>query len=128
MSVCSPCTKVDVIPVCLTNLIIGTIAGLTQNVWIYFRDTTTGKLKRYENQSDGAGLVTLTLVQNNGDFMPEHAYEVWVQNENEVNIETKLDITISAVIYTCFLVNFTYVKDGDETNETYTTVTITPTT
>lgn len=103
MSICNPCTPVNTIPSCVTNIIIGTIASVSTAVYVYIKNISTGKVTRISATSSIAGLVTAVL----GDFIPMDncSYEIWVTLAT-ADIDTKLNVTISAVAYTCFAVRF----------------------
>jgi hypothetical protein len=121
MSVCNPCLETDTLPVCVTSLIVGTISSLTKDVHIYVKDITTGKVVRFEETSDGAGLVTITGLGTEPDFMPDHSYELWITLADATSIEDKEDITVPNAAETteCIALNFEY------TGESYTSITIT---
>ena len=121
MSVCNPCLQTDTIPTCLTDLVIGTITDTTTDVFIYFKDHTTNKTIRFEETSDGAGLVTVTGLDTQPDFMPNHSYEVWITLAIAVSIEEKEDITVpnAATSTECIALDFEY------TGEDYASITIT---
>lgn len=119
MSVCVPCQKTELIPKCLTDLIIGTVSDFNEDMYIYIRDLTTLSLRRFEEQSSGAGLVTLTGLDTEPDFMPSHAYELWITRADATSIEDKEDITINTNVYTCLALRFIDVED-----ESYASITI----
>lgn len=121
MSVCNPCLETDTLPVCIDSLIVGTISSLTTAVFIFVKDITTGKIVRFEETSDGAGLVTITGLDTEPDFMPNHSYELWITLALATSIEAKEDITVpnAAASTECISLNFEY------TGEEYTSITIT---
>jgi len=120
MSVCNPCLETDFVPVCITSLVIGTITSLTTAVFIYFKDTATKKVIRFEETSSGAGLVTVTGLDTSPDFMPNHSYEVWITLASATSADAREDITVPGSVPTteCIAINFEY------TGETYTSITV----
>ncbi len=128
MSVCiDNCQITQMIPVCVENLQIGTISSLTTAVLVYIEDTTLiNKPVPHEVTSDGAGLVTITGLDTLPDFMPNHSYKCWITLASATSIEDRETITIDAIDYTCFYLRFEYIKNPDNTNKTYTNITLTP--
>ncbi len=114
MSVCDPCLKTELVPKCLTNLIIGTISSLNTAVFVYIRDLTTGKLLRFSEVSSGAGQVTVTGLDTEPDFMPDHSYEMWITLQTAISIEDRETITVTSslgdVTGTCFQIRFVAVE------------------
>lgn len=120
MTVCNPCLITDTIPVCVNSLVVGTISSLTTDVFIYIKDITTDVVVRFEEQTNGAGLITITGLDTQPDFMPDHSYELWVTLESATSIDDREDITVPNAANTteCIALCFEY------TGEIYTTITI----
>lgn len=123
MTVCSPCLSTDEIPVCTTNLTLGTIASLNTAVYVYIRDNSTGRTERYDVVTDQAGTVTIQLQAE--DFMPGHSYETWVTLANATSIEDRETITVGATETPCIYLRFKYIKDpADGSNLAYANITV----
>lgn len=118
MSVCDPCTKTELVPKCLTNLVIGTIGSNGAAVYVYIHDLTTDKLTRFSEVSSGAGLVTLTDLDDEPDFMPSHSYELWITLQSATSIEDRENIDIGGTNYTCLALRF------EDVGEAYNSITL----
>lgn len=77
MSVCNPCIKTKTLPNCLSQLVIGTIALISQSVKVYIQDIATGALMVLDGTSDGDGLVTVEF-EDSKYFFENHPYELWI--------------------------------------------------
>lgn len=98
---CIDCTKTKPVLVCVTNLIIGTLANSTA-YYIYFKNSSNGKITRVSATSSVAGLLTAVI-----DFDPlATTYEVWVTLASAVDIEEKETITIEDTEHTCLYIQF----------------------
>ncbi len=117
---CNTCTPTLLVPCCTESLVLGTIENLTQLIYIYVKNLSSGYTYRQESASNGAGLVTLDCSEIKDMLQPNIDFEVWVTKNNE---KIRLPITIGAEPYTCFNIEFekTYDEDGLSTSEeTYT--------
>lgn len=120
MTVCNPCLTTDIIPVCVTSLVVGSISSLNTDVFVYVKDITTSKVVRFEETTDGAGLITITGLDTEPDFMPNHSYELWVTLATATSIDDREDITVpnAGTTTECIALCFEY------TGEEYASITI----
>lgn len=86
------------------DLIIGTVA-LTTDYTVYVYEEHTNKTYAENYTSDGAGLLTLSLLDYGLIWNPHGIYYIWATLES-ANMVDKEDITIDAVEYTCFIATF----------------------
>lgn len=118
MSICDQCQKTVNPPLCVTALIIGTIADLTTAVYVYQKHIGSGRTVRYDVTSDGAGLVSIEPQS----LMAHQPYEYWI---TATNSQDKKPITVDGTAYDCLLVEYDKINDaitGD--SETYASITI----
>lgn len=87
---CLKCTKVNNIPKCLDELVVGTISSTNTDVYIVL-ESSTGRIITFTATSDGAGLVKLDTT----DFEPNQVfnYNLWVSLQSN-NIYDAEDLTI----------------------------------
>ena len=91
---CKDCQTTDMINSCLTTLVVGDIANLNTQVYVYIkRDGQAGTTKRYEATSSGSGAITLDLTNDNEWLNENHCYGIWVTLRT-ANIDQKIDITV----------------------------------
>lgn len=111
------------IPLCTTNLIIGTITSNTTAVYVYFQSAATGELTRYAVTSSGAGLVTVPLTKN---FMRDSTYSVGVTLAAAVSMDDREDITVSGTVATtkCIDLHFEFVRDTSGEAVTFPSITV----
>jgi len=107
MTQCNPCTPMKPLSRCMAVLTIGTIPNNSTAVYVYLMNHTTGVLVRFEVTSSLAGLVTVDLT----DYpqIQVHDYELYVTLTTDTN--TRLEVTISTVEYTCFAIQFVTIYD-----------------
>ena len=121
MAICTPCTKANLVPECVTNLTIGTISSLTTAVYVYQKHVKTGRIERYDITTGGAGEVTISPTS----IMREQDFEYWVTLASATDIETKETLTINGSTYDCVTVEYMIVKDAsDNSAETYAAITL----
>lgn len=108
MTQCNPCTPMKTLSRCMAILTIGTIAPTT-DVFVWLFNLTTGVATRFPVTSDGAGLVTVDLT----DYpqIEGHDYQLYLTPYPTTNTEENMNVTISAVVYTCFALRFVTVYD-----------------
>lgn len=125
MSFCLPCVFTKDLANCATSIIVGTIANLATDVYVYIENKATGTISRFSATSSGGGVVTVT--RGGFIFMTETAYEVWITLANAVNIENRVAFTIAgkSTADFCVVTNFVYVSTDTGTIPTYATQTIT---
>lgn len=114
MSICEPCQKTSLIPLCSQVITVGNISLGNQDVNVFIKDITTGKITLIPETSDSFGDVSFS---NDCGFMPLHSYELWITLADD-NIEDKLEITminesypVIGDVYKCLSLRFTNVKD-----------------
>ena len=91
---CKDCQTTDMINSCLTTLVVGTIANLSTDVYVYIRrDGESSITKRYEATSTAAGAISLDLTGDNEWLNEHHCYGIWVTLRT-ANIDEKIDITV----------------------------------
>lgn len=91
MTVCAPALPTKKIPLCILDLIIGTISSHSANVVVYIVNITTGRRFIIQTTSDVAGLVSVDLSPY--EFSENHTYELWITLQAN-GIDDKEDITI----------------------------------
>lgn len=121
MSICTPCLVAKPIPSCTQTLNIGTISDINANVRVYIQDITTGQILSFDTTSDGSGLVSVDLSENN--FFDNHAYEMWVTDANAEYRDAK-DITIDSQTEKVICLRFEYVQDSTGGSELFTSQTL----
>src|SRR5574343_1852824 len=109
MSLCSQCTRLKPVSICVNNLIIGTVSAST-SYSIYFRSLANGFIVKYTATSNGAGL--LTLSPTDGVVLAtNHLYEMYVNTSTSSS--TGANLTIGTTTATCYNVMFEQVYDED---------------
>jgi len=120
---CNTCQQTKSIPQCTTLLVLGTIAENTE-VYIFVKNHTTGYIHRQEATSDEDGVLSLDLSLPDSSFYnPDSNYEVWATLRT-TSQNTKLNISISAVNYTCFDLSFNSLYGEEDENISYPTHTL----
>lgn len=110
MSICSQCTRLKPVSICVNNLIIGTVSGTSTLYNIYFRSLANGFIVKYTATSSGAGL--LTLSPTDGFVLAtNHLYEMYVNTYTSSS--TGANLTIGTTTATCYNVMFEQVYDED---------------
>lgn len=110
MSLCNFCTRLKPVSICVNNLIIGTVSGLSTSYNIYFRSLANGFIVKYTATSNGAGL--LTLSPTDGFVLAtNHLYEMYVNTSTSSS--TGANLTIGTTTATCYSVMFEQVYDED---------------
>jgi len=122
MSVCNPCIKTKTLPNCLAELVIGTVALVSQSVKVYIQDIATGGLTILQGTADIDGLVTLTLPESPA-FFDTHPYELWI-TETGAGIGDFQSITIDGASSDIVCIRFTSVRGEDGSVESYLTQTL----
>jgi hypothetical protein len=94
------------LPVCMAILTIGDTTHNTTDMYVYIKNhTTDAPVTRFEVETNGSGLLTVDLT----DYpqIEGHDYELWatLTTDNE-----RVEITISAVQYTCFALTFEQIE------------------
>jgi len=121
--ICGNCRKVNDIPTCTNQVIVGTIANLNTALFIYFV-TARGQVVQLDGSSDGSGLVT---VDTSGfDFMSNMTYEIFITLDVAVSWEDKINITVPGEVDPQACLQFTpdAVRDSDDDQIAFTTVTL----
>ncbi len=121
MSLCTPCTKAALVPLCVTNLTIGTITTFLTAVFVYQKHIGSGKVKRYDVNTGAAGEVTISPLQ----AMAGQDYEYSVTLATALSIETTETLTINAKTFPCVTVEYEQISDPTSgAAETYANITL----
>ena len=114
---CIGCQNTKSVLNCLTNLNIGTLAN-SSSYYVYFKNSSSGKLNRVSGTTNGSGLLTIAL-----DFTPlaNSTYEVWVVLQASENIYEKETILIDDIESECLYVTFQRVYNSSNASITATT-------
>lgn len=114
---CIGCQNTKSVLNCLTNLTIGYLSNNT-NYYVYFKNSSSGKLNRVSGTTNGNGLLTIAL-----DFTPlsNSTYEAWVVLESSENIDERENILIDGIEAECLYVTFQRVYNSGNSSITATT-------
>lgn len=116
MSVCAPCIRLKEISKCTDSIVIGIVPIAETEYQVFFKNTATGKVVRYEGTSDVDSLLTITPPYG-FNFSNETDYEVWViETGNGINDNIDFQpegYTVYMDDILCVLVSFLMVWDGD---------------
>lgn len=116
------CTKIKDLPTCINELIIGTITPISQDVYVFFKNTTLNQTTRLTGDSDEDGLVTVDLTDLPENFFSEnYNYEIYVTTLS-ASPSDKQTITVGAESDTCLMVKFFKVEDGAIESVYYSTI------
>lgn len=102
--ICNNCQRVENIPSCVDQIIIGSISTTDTNVYVYFEDDK-GRVIRLESSSDGSGQIALDLTLTANDafrITPELFYKVWVTLQSAASVTDTEDLTISGDVVNTF--------------------------
>lgn len=118
---CIGCSSTKPVLNCVTNLIIGYLENTT-NYYVYFKNSSSGKINRTSATTNGSGLLSVGL-----DFTPltKSQYEVWVTLATSEDIEDKQAINIDGIEATCLYVQFQRVYNSFNSSITATNQTLT---
>lgn len=86
------------------NLILGTVAISTAHT-VYVYEEHTNKTYAENFTSSLAGVLTVNLLDYGLIWNPHGIYYIWATTAND-NMVDKVNISISAVNYTCFIATF----------------------
>jgi hypothetical protein len=117
---CIDCTSTRPVLSCVTNLRIGTV-GISTAYYVYFRNSSSGKLNRVSATSSIVGLLTAVI-----DFDPlaNSQYEVWATLQTAEDIDARVVVGISTIETDCFYVQFQRVYNSSNTSITATNQTL----
>ncbi|MGI9143078.1 MAG: hypothetical protein ACR2IJ_07785 [Fluviibacter sp.] len=117
---CIDCTKTKPVLSCVTNLKIGTVGNSTA-YYVYFKNSSNGKLNRVSATSNLVGLLTAVI-----DFDPlaNCQYEVWATLQTAEDIDARVVIGISTIETDCFYVQFQRVYNSSNVSITATNQTL----
>lgn len=111
MDICLTCTKVETLPTCTDNLVIGEVTA-PGDVTVYFKDITLGgRTQSYPDITPVADVVTIPNFSDPSKSI-NHSYEVWI-TEQDANVEDRLDITIGTTVTDCISVRFETIYTAD---------------
>ncbi len=103
---CPDCTKTLLIPACTDTIVLGTIPDVSQNIYIFANNVTTGRQERQDAVTNADGVVTMDLSIPSEDFYSEnHRFEVYITLRDTNNTE-RLAITVGEDTFECFTLNF----------------------
>lgn len=122
MSVCNLCLRAKTLPLCLQQLIVGNIALLATNVYLFINDITTGGVAAIPVTTGAAGEITVDVSQVG--FFENHTYELWVTDAG-AGFKDKQTITVGSDTTETICMRFEKVKDEDGENFSFLTQTIT---
>jgi hypothetical protein len=96
MSTCNQCYQAEIVPVCSSELVFGTIVTDSETVTVYLKNDATGRINQFIGDVDEAGYVTFSGINLSNNL----GYEIWV-TEDGANIADRLTITNLTNEYTC---------------------------
>lgn len=104
MTQCNPCNVMKPLARCMAVLTVGDTAHNSTAVYVYILNHFTGVRVRFPATTSVTGLVTVDLT----DYpqIEGHDYELWVTLATATNPDDRETITIGAVEYTCFAIEF----------------------
>lgn len=117
------CTKIKDLPTCIDELVIGTISLESQDVYVFFKNTSIEYTVRLTGVSDAQGLVTVDLSSLVNFFSPNYSYDIWITAlsgapSNKLNIVMNDDSNVS-----CLSVDFFRIENNSMESIYYSTVT-----
>lgn len=124
MSVCAPCLKVCNVPLCTTEIILGSISSLSADVKIIIENNSTGRKQYVSTQSDGAGVVT--LVTAGLGFMADKSYTFSVILATATALCDTETLTVDTTPASCVTVLFENIIDTGGCQITFASQTLTP--
>lgn len=117
------CTKILDLPTCIDELIIGEIPLLSQDVFVFIKNTSIEYTIRLTGVSDSDGIVTVDFTTLPDNFFGSNFnYELWVTSTSE-QPNKKQVITIEDVSDTCLNMQFFRVENNSLESVYYSTVT-----
>jgi len=99
-------------------VVLGLIADLETDVYVYVKNTATGRIERQPNTSEFNGNVTLALnIPDESFYHPNAEYQVWVTLATAGNMYDTQTITLvdGVTASQCLLVSFERVIEVDNT-------------
>lgn len=121
MVLCLTCQKTKVLPRCSTLLTIGRINHISQDIFIFIKNVTTGYPIRQSRTSSVAGVVTIDMADPAKNFFSQnHTYEVWVTFQ-DTTIEERLPIELGGSTSECFILEFEAYYATENTAAVYAT-------
>lgn len=106
MALCLTCQRTKVLPRCSTQLTIGLINHVSQTIYIFVENVTTGYRIRQEATSTATGVVNIDMTDPNRNFFsPNMQYEVWV-TFRDTSIEERVRISLGGSAFDCFVLEF----------------------
>lgn len=103
---CETCIQVKPIPVCISEIVIGTIADINTDVLIKLKNVSNGRIIFLSSSSDGAGLIALDVSEIK---LTTSHYEISVHDTDDVSILH--DITIGGESSDCIDIPFEFCND-----------------
>lgn len=103
------CTKLKDLPTCINDLIIGTISLVSQDVYVFIKNSTNGHTTRLIGNADSDGLVTVDVSEVY--FSPHYSYDIWITATTD-GPSDKQDITFDTyTFYDCLSAKFFRVEN-----------------
>lgn len=102
MSICISSLKTKPIPVCISILTVGEINDSAQNVFVFIKDITTGRIETNESTSDLNGIVSIDA--SDYPFLDSHSYELWITKQSKpyYNLDITIDGATDTIVFiTC---------------------------
>ena len=96
----------------MTTLTVGTVANASVNVRVYFKNITTGRILGLPGTTDGAGLVTVDV--SDEQFATNQSWEIWV-TLTSTSVNKRLNLTVNSATVDCLATTFIKAMDEDET-------------
>ena len=116
MSCCADCINVCTIEKCGNDLVIGTIADVDTDVFVY-ADRIDGRSQKQLVTSDGTGKVTMDLTDPSPHYYDaQNIFEIYVTATNASNPSDRYEVTLMDGETTgeCFNVKFFQVFEGED--------------
>lgn len=117
------CTQIKKLPTCINELVIGTIALVSQDVYVFIHNKSINHTIRLTGVSDVDGLVTVDFMGLPDNFFSEnYTYEIYITATN-TSPNDREDITIDTTTDSCLMVSFMRIEDESIESVYYSTVT-----
>ena len=116
------CTKIKDLPTCINELIIGEITPISQDVYVFIKNTTLNQTTRLTGDSDADGLVTVDLADLPVNFFSEnYTYEIYI-TVLSAGPSDKETLTIDTTSDTCVMVRFYRIENESIESVYYSTI------
>lgn len=121
---CNECTCVKCVPTCTDELVLGMISLGNTAVFVYFLNSNTERVDKFNAISEVDGTVKVDL--SSFQMMPDTNYEVWITTTTATSFLDMLTITIGLDTLTCMEIEFVDVNDSSNPEDqiSYTSQTV----